>query len=60
MASDLPEGLIIEVVRPRHEWIVRVYGVYWHARTSTHSDFAPDDLVRVIGREGQRLLIAPY
>ncbi|MEM9808579.1 MAG: NfeD family protein [Cyanobacteria bacterium P01_D01_bin.56] len=59
MFLNSAEGVVIEVVRPGHEWVVRVHDVYWHARTLTQSDFVPEERVQVAGRDGHKLLIEP-
>ena len=57
---SIPNGVVTEVVRPGNEWVVRVQGVYWHARTRTKSDFVPNELVHVIGQAGSMLLIQSF
>lgn len=53
------EGVIDEVLEPRHEWRVKVHGVYWHARTKGNANFSPGDHVQVVGRNDLKLLIVP-
>jgi membrane protein implicated in regulation of membrane protease activity len=53
----LPEGIVDSVVRPNHEWRVRVYGVYWSALSKKPLQLCPGDRVWVIGREKTKLLI---
>lgn len=59
MDNNSAEGIIVEVVSPGYEWVVRVCDVYWHARSLTEDNFAPDERVHVIGRKGLKLLIEP-
>ena len=48
-------GRVVEPCRPNGT--VRVDGVVWQARCEPGAD--PDDLVRVIGRDGLRLIVEP-
>ena len=57
--NSLEEGIVTEVAREGKEWIVRVHGIYWHARSQSSSSFEPGDIVRVTGRNGVKLLITP-
>lgn len=55
---QLPEeGIVVEIVRKSEEWRVQVHGVYWFAKTNTHLDFNPGDIIRVVGRKGNKLII---
>ncbi|MFG6093798.1 NfeD family protein [Leptothoe sp. ISB3NOV94-8A] len=51
------EGIVVEIVRKSEEWRVQVYGVYWFAKANRHLDFNPGDIVRVVGRRGNKLII---
>jgi membrane protein implicated in regulation of membrane protease activity len=52
-----PEGIVDSVVRPNHEWRVRLYGVYWSALSKKPLQLRPGDRVWVIGREKTKLII---
>lgn len=43
------EGKIIEVIRSNEEWLIKVHGVYWKARSTGLANFQKGDRVRVIG-----------
>lgn len=51
------EGVVIDVVREHQEWRIQIYGVYWFARTNSHCNFKPGDIVRIVGRKGTKLII---
>lgn len=57
--GGLSEGVVVDVVCQHKEWVVRVYGIYWHARTPTEASFKPGDSIRIVGRQGTKLLIEP-
>jgi membrane protein implicated in regulation of membrane protease activity len=52
------EGTIDSVSKPGIEWIVRINGVYWKARSAVSGvQFRVGDLVKPISRQGNKLLI---
>ena len=57
--SILTEGIVTDIVTEGKEWIVRVHGIYWHARSQSSSSFAPGDIVQVTGRKDVKLFITP-
>lgn len=51
------EGVVVDVVHEHKEWRIQVYGVFWFARAATNLSFKPGDTVRVVGRQGIKLII---
>lgn len=51
------EGIVVDVVREHKEWRIQVYGVFWFAKANTNLNFHPGDVVRIIGRQGTKLII---
>jgi len=54
----LEEGIVTDVVIDGKEWVVRINGIYWHARSRNRSNFSPGDPIKVTGRKGLKLFIA--
>lgn len=53
------EAIVDEVIR-QGEWRVRYGGTFWSARTTEPNVmFAPNDVVKVVGRQRITLLIQP-
>ena len=50
-------GVIDSVVRQRHEWRVRVHGVYWSAIASQPIELLPGNHIQVVGRQNVKLII---
>ena len=57
--NDFEEGIVIGVVREGKEWVVRIHGVYWRARSYGTANFLPGEHIKVVGRKGIKLLIVP-
>lgn len=53
------QGKIDKVVEPGRMWRVYHRGVYWPAYSYSGVDFREGDWVRVVGRDGIALVIAP-
>lgn len=51
------QGVIDKVICQGVEWRVRVNGSYWSAYALSRSNFFPGDLIYVVGRQNQKLLI---
>jgi membrane protein implicated in regulation of membrane protease activity len=51
------QGVIDKVICQGVEWRVRVNGSYWSAYALSRSNFFPGDLIQVVDRQNQKLLI---
>lgn len=58
--DEIQEGVIDAVLNPGKMWRVKAEGgVYWRAITLTNANFSLDELVNIIGRRNNQLIIEP-